>query len=339
MRGAGFGCIIYSVMQADFLTTFISVAIMVVMVVPGFILRKLKLLPEKAVGALVAVLIYVSQPFLTVSSFLEKDYMPELLTGMLAVAVLSMLLMLLAFGAARLVFRLVYMKKGKEFAAKESVCAMCSSFGNVGFMGIPVMKMLFPNNPETLIYTAVFMVGFNIVAFTLGVYVITGDAKYISLRRAFLNAPTAAIVVALPLFFLKRYIPESVLTPASTAISYLADMTLPLSMIILGVRLAEVKPRALLSDPAAYLVCFMKLVITPLLTLGVLVAVRAIFHGLDVAAAMTCYVVATMPTASSTLSLSELYGGDSAVAVRSMILSTLLSVLTVPLVMLLGTFI
>ena len=69
-------------MQVDFLTSFISVATMIAIAVPGFILRKKNMLPEKAVAALVAVLIYVSQPFLTIDSFLEKDYRPELLVGM-----------------------------------------------------------------------------------------------------------------------------------------------------------------------------------------------------------------------------------------------------------------
>lgn len=69
-------------MQVDFLTSLISVGIMIALAVPGFILKRLNMLPEKAVAALVAVLIYVSQPFLTIDSFLEKDYQPQLLIGM-----------------------------------------------------------------------------------------------------------------------------------------------------------------------------------------------------------------------------------------------------------------
>ena len=59
-----------------------ALGIMIALAVPGFILKRKNMLPDKAVAALVAVLIYVSQPFMTIDSFLEKDYQPQLLSGM-----------------------------------------------------------------------------------------------------------------------------------------------------------------------------------------------------------------------------------------------------------------
>ena len=230
-------------MQVDFLTSLISVATMIALAIPGFILRKKNMLPEKAVAALVAVLIYVSQPFLTIDSFLEKDYRPELLVGMGVTFLLSLLLHAATYFLSKGTFALFRAKKagdGEEklpleakLTAEKRICTITAFMGNVGFMGIPVMKALFPENPEMLIYTAVFILGFNIASWTLGVYEVTGDRKNISLRRALLNPPTAALVVALPLFFFKSYIPVDVIVPVSSAVGYLADMTLPLSMIIL----------------------------------------------------------------------------------------------------------
>lgn len=335
-------------MQVDFLTSLISVATMIALAIPGFILRKKNMLPEKAVAALVAVLIYVSQPFLTIDSFLEKDYRPELLVGMGVTFLLSLLLHAATYFLSKGTFALFRAKKagdGEEelplvdkLAAEKRICTITAFMGNVGFMGIPVMKALFPENPEMLIYTAVFILGFNIASWTLGVYEVTGDRKNISFRRALLNPPTAALVVALPLFFFKSYIPVDVIVPVSSAVGYLADMTLPLSMIILGIRLADVKFASLFTDVKVYVTCLIKLVVSPLAAFAVGFALLRLFPGLDRSVVITAYIVTAMPSASLSLTFAEMFDGDRETAVKTTLLTTFLSVITIPLLMLLCTF-
>ncbi len=339
-------------MQVDFLTSLISVATMIALAVPGFILRKKNMLPEKAVAALVAVLIYVSQPFLTIDSFLEKDYRPELLAGMGVTFLLSLILHTLAFFMAKGTFALFRKKKienvteegGEELSlvdkltAEKRILTVVSFMGNVGFMGIPVMKALFPNNPEMMIYTAVFILGFNVASWTLGVYEVTGDKKNISFRRALLNPPTVAIVVALPLFFFKSYIPEDVIVPVSSAVGYLAGMTLPLSMIILGIRLADIKFSSLFSDVKVYVACALKLIASPLLAFIVGYVLIRLFPGLDRSVVITVYIVMAMPSAALGLTFAEMFDGDRETAVKATLLTTFLSIITIPLLMLLCVF-
>lgn len=337
------------VMQVDFLTSLISVGIMIALAVPGFILKRLNMLPEKAVAALVAVLIYVSQPFLTVDSFLEKDYQPQLLIGMGISFALSLFFHALVFFIARLAFSFFKQKsmpenggtdeKAVKTEAEKRICVIASFMGNVGFMGIPVMKALFPENPEMLIYTAVFILGFNIASWTLGVYTVTGDRKNISLKRALLNPPTAALVVALPLFFFKSYIPAEVMTPVSSGVGYLADMTLPLSMMILGIRLADIRFKSLFTDAKVYVVCFIKLIAAPLICLGITLFIRLAFPSLERSVIITAYIVMAMPSASLSLTFAEMFDGDRATAVKNTILTTLLSIVTIPLLMLLCVFV
>lgn len=357
-------------MQVDFLTSVISVGIMIALAVPGFILKRKNMLPDKAVAALVAVLIYVSQPFMTIDSFLEKDYQPQLLGGMGISFVLSLAFHMLVYFMAKAVFAFFPDKprstasigesvsekeaaenpEGKEangpelyaqrnIEAEKRICVITSFMGNVGFMGIPVMKALFPQSPEMLIYTAVFILGFNIASWTLGVYTITGDKKHISLRKALLNPPTAALVVALPLFFFKSYIPADVLTPVASGIGYLSDMTLPLSMIILGIRLADIKFKLLFTDVKVYVVCLIKLVVAPLICFGIMYLLKLAFPALEKSVIVTAYIVIAMPSASLTLTFAEMFDGDRATAVKTTILTTILSVITIPLLMLLCNFI
>lgn len=330
-----------------FVTTLTSVAIMVALAVPGFILRKMKMLPEKAVATLVVVLIYVSQPFLTIDSFLSKDFSPSLLINMLITLGLSLVLHIAVFFIAKLVFSFFrvkrkenesdedYQKRVELNAGQKRIAVITSFMGNIGFMGIPVMKLLFPGNAEMLIYTAVFMVGFNVASWTLGVYTVTGDAKNISLRRAFFNPAVFALVVAIPLFVLKKYIPVSLLTPLDQGIGFLADMTLPLSMLILGIRLADVKVVELFSEVKIYFVCVMKLLVAPLLSLGVVLLLRLIFPSLDENVMTTVFIAMAMPSAALTLSFAEKFDGERNSAVRATLITTLLSIVTIAVLMLL----
>ncbi len=334
-----------------FLTTLISVATMVALALPGFILRKKNMLPEKAVAALVAVLIYASQPFLTISSFLNKDYDPKLLINMAVTFGFSIALHIIVFFAAKLVFSLFKVKQKEDESDEDyanrlekndkenRVSSITSFMGNVGFMGIPVMKMLFPDKPEMLIYTAVFMVGFNISAWTLGVFALTGDKKNISFKSAFLNPAVVTLSVALLLFFFKSYIPQGVLSPLTTGIDYLAEMTLPLSMIIIGIRLADMKAVTLLSSPKTYLACAMKLLVAPLLSLGLGLLVKLIFPALSATVIKAIFICMAMPSAAMNLSFAEMFNGDRESAVRNVLLSTILSILTIALLMLLCDFI
>lgn len=328
-------------MQIDFLTTLINVAIMVALAVPGFILKKKSMLPDSAVRVLVMVLMYACQPFLSITSFLEKDYESSLLLNMGLAFVVSFFLHIAMFYVAKLVFSLAKPRTNasdEERIALErtrKACNVCSFMGNIGYMGIPVMRALFPQYPEMLMYTAVVIVAFNITSWTFGVYTITGNKKDMSLRRAFLNPAVAPLVVAIPLFLLKRYIPTSVIEPISNGMSYLADMTLPLAMLVAGIRLADMSVRELFCDPKAYVVCALKLVVSPLMTLGIMLLVRLAMPSLPASLIIALYIAMAMPCAAMSLNFAELYDGDAKLALKAVLLSTALCTITIPLLMLL----
>ncbi len=399
-----------------FLQTFINVVMIVVLAVPGFALRKARLLPDKAASVLAVVLLYVSQPFLMMSSLFDKAFEPSMLIDFLWVIVFAVALQLAVYFAAKLIFA-----KTKEDATRRA-CVACSYLGNVGFMGIPVMQMLFPENGEMVLYTVVYNIAFNAMCWTLGVYAVTGEKKSVKPYKIILNPPTIAVIIALPFFFCNVHIPEQVLTP----ISYLGDMTLPLSMIILGIRLADMRflgvkktasvaasapsavpivaeqtkngavesaanvaeisdiasdseifdvnagapggvpaavsgsvpaektagaqefsadsserdtsagkgKRGIVDDLKVYLVALVKLLLSPLLSLGVMLLVQLVLP-VDRYVVIAVYIIAAMPSASSALNFAEMYGGDKETAAAATLMNTLLCVITVPVLMLL----
>ncbi len=308
----------------NFLATFINVVTIVVLAVPGFVLRKCKLFPEKAASVLAVLLLYVSQPFLMMSSIFNKPFDPAMLPNFAWVLGFAVVLQLAVYFVSLLCF-----SRDKNEAARRAAVAS-SYLGNVGFMGIPVMEMLFPGNDEMILYTVVYNIAFNAMTWTLGVYAITGEKKRINPLKILLNPPTIAVIIALPFFFCNVAIPEQVMTP----ISYLGDMTLPLSMIILGVRLADMHPLRLVNDVRVYVVAALKLIVSPLLSLGIMLLVDLAFP-LNRFVIIALFIIGAMPTASSALNFAEMFGGDRETAAASTLMNTLLCIVTIPVLMLL----
>lgn len=341
----------------DFATTAVNVLLLVAMAVPGFIMMKAKVVKPSSIKYFSAVLLYVSQPFLSLRSFLQVEYSPQLAVNLAIVFAVSVL----AQGG---LFCLLWAVLGRKFDKPEDsamllaegyigghtmpggpdlqalitstvrgrayrITVLAATFGNVGFFGVPVLQMLFPDYPEAIAYSAVFIVSMNLMCWTIGSYVLTGDKKYISFKKAVLNPQMLTLFVALPLFFCGVSL-GSLPSALTKIIGYLADMTAPLCMIILGMRFAVAPAAELFTDAKVWAASFIKTLLFPL-------AVYLILLPFDIAPMMrtSLVVLAAMPSASINLNLAEIYNADQKTAANNILLSTLMSILTIPLVMLL----
>ncbi len=312
----------------DFLTSLISVGLLIALAVPGFILKKLKMLPDNAVNVLVTLLLYIAQPFLTFSSFMKKTYESALLTNMLLTALLALVTQLLVLLIAWLTLKPV-----KDDYSRR-VAALCSYMGNCAFMGIPVLQAFFPGNSEPIMYCAVYSSVFNLLGWTVSVFLLTKDKSYVSVKKAVINPPTIALILALPLFFFSVKLPAQIIT----SVDFLGNMTSPLSMLILGIRIGGLKFKELFSSAAVYAAAFFRLILSPLLALGLMLLLRLCFP-LSSTLIKTIFVISAMPTATMIVVFCEKFTGDSSLAVKTMLLSTIFSVITIPILMLLCVFI
>lgn len=340
----------------EFTTTAVTVLLLVAMAIPGFILVKVKLIKPTAIQYFSAVLLYVCQPFLSLRSFMQVQYSAELAINLAIVFGISMVAQGLVFCVIWLILRKKFDNpeitaqliadgyiggdsftnepdlkaqiqktvRGRAYRVMVCIC----TFGNVGFFGVPVLQFLFPEFPEAIAYSAVFIVSMNLLCWTIGAYVLTGDKKFISFKKALINPQTITLVVALPLFF--TGVTTAVIPSAlSKIISYLADMTAPMCMLILGMRFAVAPLREMFTDWRVYLGVFVKILLFPLLMYLVLMP----FNMSDIMRA-TLVILSGMPCASINLNLSELFGADQKFAANTILLSTMLSIVTIPLLML-----
>lgn len=288
--------------------------------IPAFILVKIGKADDKHAKSLSAILIYACGPAMVISAFQSVEYSKNNLKMMgiffLVSLVVQALIMIIIF--------LILKKKYDD--SKYRILTISSAMGNVGFFGLPLVKALFPNDPIVTCYSSVYVMSMNLLAFTMGVYAITKNKKYMSIKSALLNPTTFAILFSLPLFIFEIKFP----TLLFDSVNLLGKMTTPLCMFVLGMRLAKVDIKKLFLRPFVYISCLIKLVVFPLFAYCCIYFIK----GLDYAFKGSLLVLSAAPSAAIILSLAELHSTEQELSANVVLLSTILCIITIPLVLL-----
>ena len=205
----------------------------------------------------------------------------------------------------------------------------CATFTNNGFLGIPLAVAVFGKDSEIFTVLIVLNIITNIMMYTLGAYLVSGDKKSIGLKKAFLNPVLIAFVIGiiLNLFKVNARIPEVL-----NFSNYFSNIVTPISMTILGIKLATVKFSTLFTSVKGYFVSFLKLVAFPVAIVAIMCCFRFIFGGIvndDVIIGF--FIAFAMPTAGLASTFADMYSGDSEGAVVFTLGSTMFSILTIPL--------
>ena len=331
-------------MEISFLNVFITVLFLVVLAVPGFILAKAKLVGHEGEKAISSVVLYVCQPALVFLAFQKTSYSDTIGINILIVAGLALAVHFVMIGLMFLVFR---NKKGESensenYNKKINALRFSSVFSNCGFMGIPFLQSLFTGElqGEVLIYGGVVIAVFNLVTWSIGVYMITGDKKQMSFRKAFLNPTVIGLTLGVILFFAVKQ-PIFDLADGNDSLGYfmarfkqclnfLAEMTTPASLIVLGIKLASIPAKELFLDKWAYVSSFNKLIVMSVVSMLIVA-----FLPIPNVVKYVVFFLLSMPSATSSVMFAITFGGDAKSSSANVLLSTLLSVIAVPLMYLL----
>ncbi len=312
-----------------FLTILIKVIVLIAMALPGFILRKTKLMPDGASKGICNILIYIAIPFLAIKGFLDVTYTTDILAGIGYSALLAVLMHLAALFLAKIAFR-----KGTD---PNKIAQFSTIFSNCGFFGYPVIGLLFPNLPEAMIYAVIFNAVFNFLSYTLGIYIMTGDRKKVSIVGAIISPVTIALIIGLPLFFFKVPVKESAPT-VSLAIDYLGNLATPLAMIVMGIKLADSNAKKLFKNGNMYIVTFLRLVVSPFVTCAIAMLLQ-LFLPISGVVIASIVVLAGMPVATVTIAMADSYDKDGEEAAIQVIGSTIFSIASIPVMALLLQYI
>ena len=304
-----------------FQITLTAVLVLLITAVPGYILIKRKMIGESSISDCSKILLYVVQPCLAVYTFRQTPYSTDKLISLGIFALLTALVMLVMLGASVLILR----KRYKEPIYR--IITIGTTFSNCAFFGIPIIEAILPEAAADLvIYTTVFAVVMNIVGWTVGAAIIAQDMRYMSVKKIFLNPATLGLIAALIIYILE--IP--IQTDLENMITVTARMATPLSMLIMGMRLGTIKLPTLFTDPRVYFTVAVKQIVMPLVAFLIVWLLPV-----SVEVAETFFIISACPAASVVLNFSEIIGAGQREAANIVLLGTILSILTLPLMMLL----
>ena len=195
-------------------------------------------------------------------------------------------------------------------------------FSNVGFMGFPVVSAIF--GPDAVFYASIFNIPFNLLAFTLGVVLVAGKGVKLSLKKLLLSPGILVSVAALVIYLLDIPFPAFVRDTADL----LGQITTPGAMLVIGATLAAIPLKRAFTQWKLYPLLLLKLIVLPVLVWLILrpFVTSALTLGVTV-------VIAAMPCPPPCTLVGHAYGGDAELASIGVFLSTLASVVTIPLLM------
>ena len=144
-----------------------NVAILFIMMVPGVLLKKCRLISDGFGKGLSNLVLYIAQPVLIVFAYLDCSVgFVEIWRDVLAVFLISMLAHALFAAVAIPVF-------AKAPTGRARMLRFATIFSNAAFMGIPLIQAIFPTRPEMAIYASIYNISFNLFLWTLGVIICT----------------------------------------------------------------------------------------------------------------------------------------------------------------------
>ena len=163
----------------------------------------------------------------------------------------------------------------------------------------------------------------NTIAFTFGSLLISGDKKHVNARKIFFNPAMIGAFIGIPLFIFGIKLPDII----TTCLEGCVDLSTPICMFVLGIRLSTVKLHKVFCNVSAYLAIIAKQLIMPLIAIGL-----TLILPLDPVLETGFIIISSCPVASVVLNLSELIGEGQKDAADCVLLGTILSIITIPVI-------
>ncbi len=319
-----------------------NVALLFLLMIPGVILKKCKMVSDTFGKGLSNLVLYIAQPSLVFLAYI-KPFDVNILINSVYVLIFSVIAHGLFAAVALCLF-----KKAED--SKRRMLRFATIFSNAAFMGIPLIAAVLEKTyPGATLYASIYNITFNLFLWSLGVKICTEGRdsnengiddhreakKEGGIMKALVHPVTIAAALGL-LFFIfpiASYIPTVAWSLVSDTLTKLSNLVAPLSMIVIGLRLPDISFKGILKDKDMFLFLALRHVILPLGIVGVLRLAMLLGLNMSGAVAPVVLILASAPAASSATMFAEKYDCDATYVSRLVTLSTLLCIVTMPLML------
>ena len=297
-----------------------QISIMFLIILIGVICYKLKLIDKEANKTFSNILLMLVNPLLIFVSY-QRDFSSELLNGLLISFVLALVTHI--FGIVVAHFLLKGNKDQDIPIERFSVI-----YSNCGFIGIPLINGMFGS--EGVFYITAYITIFNILIWTHGIIMMIGRQDRRTMTRTLISPTMIAVLLGFIFFIAQIRIPNNLFQ----SFNYVASMNTPFAMIIAGVTIGQSNIRKLFGKTRIYLVSFIKLLLIP----AVLLLLYSRFQVKE-AVLTTAILAAACPTAATGTLFAIRYDKNALYASEIFAVTTIFSLVTIPLIMLLAEYI
>ncbi len=305
------------------LTNLSSLATIFLIIIPGVIVGKLKLLTEEQTEGLSFVVVNITFPCLLIDA-LQVEFTTQAIIDTGVIIAIWIAVFIFAVIMAVLIRKIPKVRKDQSYLIAFMIC-----FANTGFMGMPIVNAIY--GKEGLFYTGLIEFANDILMFTVGIMFIQASAaefrksseshgKYKMNLRGLLTPGFIGLMTGIILFLLGIDLPGF----TGGAVTTVGSATTPLSMFVIGLLLSRMTVKEILGDYVMYIVSFIKLVALPLLGLMFFLVTQ----GELTLMAKVVIIELAMPAAMCTSIFAVQYKADAAYGTKGVMVTTLLSIIT-----------
>ena len=293
----------------------------------GYVCRKLGIIDNAASKNLSKLIITVGQPMMIIGALNNATFTPENLKIALLAALIGVGMHVIMGLVAFLLYR-----KGKD-VNHSKLMEFGIVFTNCGFLGFPILDSIYGGNIGSFM-GAFYLISFNLFLWTWGIIILARERDDIKLtpKKAILNYGTVPCAIGLAFYLLKFVfqIPQ----PIGNFFNYLSNLCTPISVLITGGLLATISLKEMFKNKSLYVFSFLKLLAIP-----VVICVIAKLIGLSDTYIILCTVMAGLPCASTVTMLAELHDIEPGYASQTVGITSLLTTATLPCVVLFANWI
>ena len=301
------------------LITFWQVLTLFLLIFTGAAGVKLGVIRKSTKEVFADLLLYIIIPAMTINSYLV-EYSEEMSRGIGQAFLYSAFAILLGLALSLLIHR-------DRANANRAVSRFASAFANAAYMGFPLIQALF--GAEGLVYASAYVTVFNLLLFTVGVGLVSTDNSARDILKNILRTPVIyAVVIGLLVYYLRVPVPRVL----ASAIGYLGGMNTPVSMMMTGILVAGSDLKGLVRNGRLWQTIAARLLIIPAVCIAVFMAL-----GIRGQVAQVVLLLEACPCAAITSVFAVRYRHGEDFAGALVVISTLLSIVTLPVVALLIT--
>ncbi|MDY2795086.1 AEC family transporter [Peptostreptococcus porci] len=299
---------------------FTNVLILFILLFIGYILGARKVIAHSSINDFTNLLVDVSIPCTIVVSMI-RPFSSELIGDATKVILLAFVFHIVMANFAYFLTRIFKVDKKKVGSWIFAIV-----FSNNGFIGYPLMYSLYGNDGLFIMVMANIVQ--NLLIFSLGIKLITLNYNLkdkVNFRNVIFTRQNFAVVIGLLIYFTQFKIPK----PAFDLLNYVSSLTVPLSMIIVGLSLSKYDFKEMFTDREAYRLTFVRMIAIPIFLLF-LIKIFKIDVNSNLPYAIMFYT-AVLPSPAFTTIMAERYNTSVGFSSKCVFITTILSVLTVPI--------